>query len=60
MYQPNKAEARKEFLGSARLFNACWKRYEYLTSHAVDAPSNLDEVIDLLDQLASNSTLWKD
>jgi len=45
--------AQKRFDGSTELFNACWRQYRGFVNGATDDPSNIDDVMQWLDTIAS-------
>ena len=45
--------AGKRFDGSQNLFNACWRQYRGFVNGGTDDPENIDDVMNWLDQIAS-------
>ena len=45
--------ARKNFDGSNRLFDNCWKTYKRYLNGSIDDPNNLSDVVGWLDSIAS-------
>ena len=52
-YRVSKSEAREQFDGSVRLFEACWRQYREYLGGSIDHPESLDDVVEWLDQIAS-------
>lgn len=52
-YAKIKKLARINFDGSQELFNACWRQYMTWLNGAIDDPKALSDVINWLDQIAS-------
>ena len=48
-----KAGYRDKFDGSERLFNACWREYRRLLASDIDNPQSDADVMDWLEELAS-------
>ena len=51
--KPDKKESRKNFDGSNRLFNACWRQYISWLKGSIDDPTTQEDINNWLDQIAS-------
>jgi len=45
--------AAKRFDGSGALFDACWNQYKQWLNGAIDSPENISDVMNWLDNIAS-------